>query len=388
MESTTVTSKHSPAGLSRWDRPLPALAKRLLKFPLFDALAAPHGVSRYLELIHPLWSLEEERAIVVDVQRETADVRTLTLRPAGSRPAFRAGQFVNLTVDVEGVRLTRCYSISCSEHRGDDLLQITVKAHPDGKVSEWLHEHAEPGLVVGLTRAMGDFTLPSARPEHVVLVSGGSGITPTMSILRTLCDEGHAGRVTFLSYARSRSELIFGDELETIAARHRNVRLVTPFTRQAPGPFSAGLGGRFEAAHLAAVAPDYAEAEAYVCGPGGLIDAVRDVFEAADAGDHLHVERFEPAPRSAAHAGTVTGRVRFAASDVTKSNDGRTLLEQAEAAGLSPEHGCRMGICHSCTCRLESGRVRNVNTGQLSSEAGTRIQLCVNAPLGDVTVEL
>jgi stearoyl-CoA 9-desaturase NADPH oxidoreductase len=379
-------SLHPAASLR--GRPLSPWARRLLASPLLDALASPHGVSRYLELVSPLWSLDEERAVVTRVHRETADAVTLTLRPNEPSPGFRAGQFVRVQVEVEGTRRTRCYSISCSEHRDDGQIQITVKADPKGVVSRFLNDHAAPGLVVGLSPADGDFTLPAARPDRLLLVSGGSGITPVMSMLRTLCDEGHDRPVTFLHYARSRGDLIFGDELEALAAVHPNVTLVTVFTRSAPGPHSRGLAGHFDRTHLGVAAAGHAQAEVYVCGPEGLIDAVRHARAAEGVVGRLHVERFQaPAAPSTPSEGA-TGRIRFGGSAVTVDNDGRTLLEQAEAAGLRPEHGCRMGICHTCTRRLESGRVRDVRTGETCAEPGADIQLCVNAPAGDVTIDL
>ena len=114
---------------------------------------------------------------------------------------FQAGQFVQITVDIDGVRRTRCYSPACSQHRADGRIEMTIKAHPEGLVSQYLHAHAAPGLVVGLSQADGTFLLPDERPGKVLLISGGSGITPVLSMLRTLCDEGYSGDVTFLHYA-------------------------------------------------------------------------------------------------------------------------------------------------------------------------------------------
>src|SRR6185437_10264259 len=108
---------------------------------------------------------------------------------------------VRLTVEIAGVRETRCYSPACGEHAGGDI-EVTVKAHPAGRVSRYLNEHAHAGMLVGLSAAEGDFVLPLERPERLLLISSGSGITPVMSMLRTLCAEGHAGGVTFLHYAR------------------------------------------------------------------------------------------------------------------------------------------------------------------------------------------
>ena len=191
-------------------------APRLLRSRLLEALAAPHGVDRYLELIRPTWSLRDLWAEVTGVRRESVDSVTLTLRPDERWRGFRAGQFIQLTVEIAGVRETRCYSLACGE-QSDREIEITVKAHPAGRVSLYMNERARPGMIVGLSEAEGDFVLPSERPERLLLISGGSGITPVMSLLRTLRDEGHPGRVTFLHYARAKRHIPYRDELERIA---------------------------------------------------------------------------------------------------------------------------------------------------------------------------
>ena len=193
---------------------------------LLEALATPHGIDRYLELVSPMLTVRELRAEVTDVHRSTADSVTLTLRPTRQWRGFRAGQFVQLTVEIDGVRRTRCYSPSCSQYRSDGRIEITVKAHPEGLVSQYLHANARPGLVVGLSQADGTFCLPDERPERSLLVSGGSGITPVLSMLRTLCDEGYAGEIVFLHYAYTAADVAHGAELQSLAAAHDNVRVV------------------------------------------------------------------------------------------------------------------------------------------------------------------
>src|SRR6201995_418292 len=149
---------------------------------LLEALATPHGVDRYLELVSPMLTVRELRAEVTEVRRPTADTVTLTLRPTRQWRGFRAGQFVQLTIDIDGVRRTRCYSPSCSQYRADGRIELTVKAHPDGLVSNHLVATARPGLVVGLSQADGTFCLPDERPDRIVLISGGSGITPVLAM--------------------------------------------------------------------------------------------------------------------------------------------------------------------------------------------------------------
>jgi ferredoxin-NADP reductase len=358
------------------------LGRRVLGSALLEALAAPHGVDRYLELIRPSWSLHEARAEVVEVRRQTADSVTLTLRPNENWKGFSTGQFVRLTVEIEGVRHTRCYSPACSE-RAPDRIEITVKRHPEGKVSGFLNRLASPGMVVGLSAADGDFALPSKRPDRLLLISGGSGITPVVSMLRTLCDEGYAGPVAFVHYARTPDRVPYRRELAEMARRQPNVRVELAYTREAGGT----LTGHLSRDHLRVVGPELAGAPAYVCGPPGLIESARRIW-AEDGIEHLlHIESF--LPRSLALTSeSAEGSVSFARAGRQVANSGRSLLEQAEHAGLSPQFGCRMGICHTCTCRKTAGSVRNLVSGEVSSTDEEDIQICVSAPLGDVELDL
>jgi ferredoxin-NADP reductase len=327
-------------------------------------------------------TVRELRAVVTRVERSTADSVTLTLRPTRQWRGFQAGQFVQITVEIDGVRGTRCYSPAGSQHRPDGRIELTVKAHPAGLVSRYLHANAKPGLVVGLAPADGVFTLPNPRPERVLLISGGSGITPVISMLRTLCDERYSGEVGFLHYAATEHDVAYLDDLRALAARHENVRLALAYTRLEVG---GDLQGRFHKSHLDAVAPWHAEAEAFLCGPAGLMKAVRAYYAARKIDGRLRAEEFAPAP-VVALTGEPTGEVRFGSTMVP--NDGSTLLEQAEAAGLSPEYGCRMGICFSCTQVKTSGCTQNIRTGELNRDPDTEVQLCINRPVGDVAIDL
>jgi stearoyl-CoA 9-desaturase NADPH oxidoreductase len=360
--------------------PLETVASKL---GALEALATPHGVDRYLELVHPMLTVRELRAVVTDVERSTSDSVTLTLRPTRQWRGFEAGQFVQIAVDINGVRHTRCYSPSCSQYRSDGRIEITIKAHPQGLVSQYLHANAKPGLVLGLSQADGTFRLPAQRPERLVLISGGSGITPVLSMLRTLTDEGYAGDIVFLHYAFTENDVAHLAELRDVAARHPKVRLVLAYTKQAEG---GDLHGLFDETHLAEVAPWYAaDAHTYLCGPPGLMATIREHYAAKGIEDTLHTEEFTP-PVVAPADGDASGTITF--GDIVVENSGATLLEQAEAAGLTPEFGCRMGICFTCTKVKTSGCTRDVRNGELHTDPDTEVQLCISAPVGDVAIDL
>jgi stearoyl-CoA 9-desaturase NADPH oxidoreductase len=359
--------------------PVTTPARRLLKSGLVDLLVGPHGIDRYLELIRPDLTVHEARAEVLAVRHQTPRSVTLTLRPNCAWRGFRAGQFVRVGVDIDGVRRTRTYSPAGSERRGAESLELTITEHPGGLVSGHLCRHVRPGTIVHLGPAQGDFVLPEPRPERLVLISGGSGITPVLSMLRTLCDEGHRGDVAFLHYARTAEDWLYHDELEALAAAHRNLRVRYVATREG--------GGHVDANAIAALLGEAGldRAHAAVCGPRPLIEAVTEIF--AGASERVWAETFAP-PSLSVSGAAAKGTVRFLRSGVVAEIGEGSLLEQAEAAGLAPEFGCRMGICHTCTCRKTAGPVRNVLTGEVSDEEDEDIQLCVSVPSGNVALDI
>lgn len=343
----------------------------MLGSDLLDLLTGPHGVDRYTELVAPTWTLGEARAKVIEVRPSTPRSVTLTLAPnerfTSSCPA-KAGQYVNLTVDIDGRRHTRCYSPANAE--GAAHLELTIGRHDGGLVSNYLYERARRGMIVGLAGVGGDFVLPTVRPRRILFVSGGSGITPVMAMLRTLVAEGHRGEIAFVHYARTVAEACYRDEL----AMMPGVRVLHGYTRADAGD----LVGRFGADHLAAAmaSPD----GVFVCGPASLVDGVRMHC------DNVYTESFvlpvmEPANPSG-------GRITFSDSGIDVIDDGGPLLEQAESASLTPQNGCRMGICHTCTRRKTAGTVRNLVTGAVSTLPDEDVQICVSVPVGDVDLSL
>ena len=354
-----------------------SLRKRVLSSDLVDLLTGPHGVDRYTELVAPTWTIGEARAKVVDVRRTTPRSVTLTLAPNAafnqSGHHVQAGQYVNLTVDIDGRRHTRCYSPANAE--GSPNLELTIGHHDGGLVSTYLCERARRGMVVGLAGVGGDFVLPEERPRRILLVSGGSGITPVMAMLRTLVAEGHpqtkGAEIAFVHYARSPQEACYRDELAAL----KRVKVLHGYTRSGAGD----LVGSFGPEHLAAAmrSPD----AVFVCGPTTLVEAVQQHC------DNVYTESFVP-PVFDTPVNPSGGRITFSDSGIDVTDDGRSLLEQAESAGLTPQNGCRMGICHTCTRRKTAGTVRNLTTGAVSAGADEDIQICVSVPVGDIDIAL
>jgi ferredoxin-NADP reductase len=325
---------------------------------LAGALVWPRTLDDWLELVAPLHSSSEIRARVVDVVRETHDVSTLVLEPNARWRGHRAGQHVLLTAEVDGVRRTRCFSVSSPE--GETPIRLTIKAHPHGRVTPKLVSGALRGGIVTLSEPRGDFVLPEILPERILFLSGGSGVTPVMSMMRTLLARGHRGRVAFAHWARSPDDVIFD--------------------------YGTTFFGQFRAGDLMELDPDFHLWDTWLCGPDGMMRVVKAAFAARGAEHRVRTEQFALSRSDAGGTGA-EGEVRFVRSRRSAKGKG-PILPLAETAGVNPKSGCRMGICRSCVCRKVSGTTRDVRTGEVSSEGDVDIQLCINAPVGAVEIDL
>ncbi len=333
-------------------------------FKALVALTTPLLPEDYLSLIDPLWSTTELRGRVVGVRRETARATTLTIRPGRAWTGHRAGQYVRIGVDIDGVRHWRTYSLSGPE--GDGFITITVQALPDGHVSRHLVDATPVGSIVRLEPATGDFVLASPLPRKLLMITAGSGITPVMAMLRTL---GSHPDAVLLHSAPTAADVIFDDELRRVPG----LRLTVRHTRDE---------GRFDLASLDELCPDWREREAYVCGPAELLDAATERWSAHL--DRLHLERFTPPARSTGGEG---GTVTY--GDTTVDVDGgASLLEAAEDAGVLMPSGCRMGICFSCVLPLRDGQVRDLRTGEIHGEPGHLVQTCISGATGTARLDL
>jgi stearoyl-CoA 9-desaturase NADPH oxidoreductase len=330
---------------------------------LAGLVATPLAPSHYVALFRPL---ARGRARIEAVTRETPTVVTLTLQP-GAWAGHVPGQHVRVGIELDGRIATRCYSISSAAGRRDGCFTITVKAQ--GRVSNALTA-AAPGHTVTVSEPTGEFVLPSE--SRLLFITGGSGITPIASMLRTYAN-GAMPDVEHVHFARSPDEVIFGDELAALAAAHPTYRRHVFITGD------TAPSRRLDRALLDDRVPDWATRTTLACGPTPLLEA------AAFASPR--VERF--GVHLAPPADAIGGRVRFRTSGRSAISDGRTpLLRLAEDTGIAAPHGCRMGICHSCDVTLTAGCVRDLRTGHRIDEPGARIQTCVCAAAGDVELAL
>ncbi len=365
----------SIAPASPWAR-LRARATRVA-----EAATTPLVPADFLDLFAPLRPGADLRGRVVDVQHETPDAATLLIKPGADWAGHVPGQYLRLGVDVDGVRQWRAYSLTHGP-RADKLISITVKAVPDGLVSNFLVHRFRPGTLVHLDQAAGDFVLPPDGGK-LLFVTAGSGITPVIGMLRNLFPSTDSGvlrpersadfDIVVLHVAPSRPDSIFRSDLEALHDAGA-IRLVARYDDQ---------HGLLDLEHLTDLVPDLGARTTFACGPGGLLDALAQHHELA--GLPLFTEQFRTSRIADAGEG---GSVSFTCNDTEVQAPGDSpILEAAEAAGVLMPSGCRMGICFGCVLPLREGSVRDLRTGAITTavpgESGDiKIQTCINAAAG------
>ncbi len=352
------------------------------------ASAAPSGGPVAAPRGRPLRSRAFVPVQVLAVRDESDEIRTFRLaRPEAF--AFVAGQFLTVRVQVDGRPLARCYSIS-SAPSSVGYLEISVRRQ--GLVSGALHATCVPGSVLFIKPPAGRFVYPAADARPIVLVAGGVGITPCLSMLRHASETEPGRPVTLLFSVRSEQEVPFERELAEIARGHPRIRVAITVTRAA-GPTVYRVG-RLDESMVRETLTSPADSLCYLCGPTPMVEAARAALLSAGVPKaQIHDEVFQAAAAIGAKSASTcaAARARLAlelSHKVVDVSPGATLLEAAEAAGASIPSLCRSGVCGTCKTRLISGDV------QFSSDAVDAEELaqgyilpCVTWPVGDCNLE-
>lgn len=357
---------------------IPAATRRVLQAA--RALTTPLLPDDYIELINPMWSTRELRGQIVRLRPETHDTTTVVVRPSFPWPGHRPGQYLRIGAEINGVRHFRAYTITSDPDHPDGLISVTVKCVEDGQMSPYFARDASPGSLVLLGEVEGTFGLPEPPPRRCLFVSAGSGITPIMSLLRSL-DRRHAiDDVVHLYWMRTERDFIFGDMLRDLQRRRPGYKLDVHLSSQE---------GRFAPSDLDRLCPDWRERHAFLSGPGELLDALKEHWKRDGDPERMCMERFQPKIGGDEVQPGMGGTVRFRVTDVEGICDGRTpILVGGEKEGALLPFGCRMGVCHTCIGRLAEGRVRDLRTGEVHGERGEMIRTCINCPEGHVEIEL
>lgn len=343
-----------------------------------------------------VWDDNAEQLLVCrGIVRVTEEISTFVFEALEPR-FFRhlPGQYLTLTVDIDGQLVSRCYTISSPATR-PYALSISVKREPGGLVSNWLHDHLRVGDRVRATGPLGSFTFAEHPAAKYLFLSAGVGITPSMSMIRTLHDLAEPSDVVLVHSVRSPEHIVFRSELNHLAASDPNLRVA--ITCEDAGDDSwDGRRGRLTSDLLAEIAPDLHEREIFLCGPAAYMAAAQELLTAAgvDAA-RIHIESFvfdvvEAPSEDAAGADAAAFSVQFTRSNQTVqcASDG-TVLQAAIAAGIRVPSSCGGGMCGTCKTTLVRGSVDMKHDGGIRPKeiAQGKILLCCSKPLEDLIVE-
>ncbi|MGW2405529.1 2Fe-2S iron-sulfur cluster-binding protein [Streptomyces sp. NPDC001739] len=335
------------------------------------------------------------RLRVLDVIAETAEAHSLVLQAppeSADRFAYRPGQFLTLKLPgADGGPAARCYSLASSPHTGEPM-KITVKRVAGGYGSHWVCDHVTAGQELEVLPPAGTFT-PRSLDRDLLLVAGGSGITPVLSIAKSALAQGR-GRVALLYANRDEPAVIFRDELRQLTEHHPDRLLVIHWLES--------LQGRPAADRLSTVLAPYADREAFVCGPEPLMGAVEQGLRALGTpGDRIHRERFFSLSGDVFDTPAVVEGTTPVADSTTVRDDstaeveldgetrtvrwpsGTPLLDVLLAAGVDAPYSCREGACSACTCRIVAGEVKMLRNDVLDDQdvADGYVLACQAVPL-------
>jgi glycine betaine catabolism B len=380
-------------------------------------------------LMPPSWSPEcwsdAEHAHLVcrKVLDVTHDVKSFLFEaPEGHVFRFDPGQFITIQLEIDGRHVSRCYTISSPPTR-PHLIAITVKRVVGGPVSNWLHDNVIPGSRIAVAAPLGSFTIAGRNAAKYLFLSAGSGVTPVMSMTRTLYDLGSDADILFIHSARTPADIIFRRELDAMASMTPNIRVANICEDDHPFERWHGLRGRLSTAALQALAPDLTERVTFTCGPSAYMASVRNIL--AEIGYDMrnyHEESFSfetlsvptrPAVDAIGQALSETVRplagqsptlsdagsqensaavysVEFARTGrtITCGAD-ETVLDAAWTAGLTPPSSCTQGMCGTCKTTVLSGQVDMQHNGGIRPKEvdQNKILICCSKPLSDLRID-
>lgn len=349
-------------------------------------------VSFWLEQAGSTQATDRCLAEVVSIDRETADAVSLWLKPNSLFPGFEAGQYVNIGMTVNGVVHTRSYSFSASP-RQDGLVRLTIKKSPNGVVSTHAVEGLKTGTLIELGDVFGDMTMSHTQPNlaeqgaSMLLLAAGSGITPMMSLIDSLNQQGWPAKATLVYWARNPQDVIFDSTFAKLAAENDNftyVRALEEGANTDMGDFQ----GRPSAEQFKQLGIDLSLTDVYACGPDGFMKALQSLI--GTKAKSFHAESFTPATLAIdPNAEVKTFPITLSLSNrVVEVPNNKPLLKALLDQGINAPHGCGMGICNTCSCEKLLGTTQNLQNQTVCASGNTALRLCVNAAQSPLTLEL
>jgi ferredoxin-NADP reductase len=340
------------------------------------------------------------RLRVGSIVTETPSVKTIRLLPDSNGRflpfTFVPGQFLNVAFWIGGARMNRSYSISSSPTQRE-YVEVTVRREPRGAVSRHIDDLLKVGDLIEAGGPVGRFTFTGTEADSIVLIAGGVGITPMMSIARYLTSRAWDGDIYFIYTCRTPQDFIFANEIADL--QRRNPRLHVAVTVTSAEDTWDGPRGRISKEWLTQTVPALASRRIHLCGPPPMMEATKALLaELGVPPDQVKTEAFGATrPALAAPGASVKPTALATGPLVTFSKNGKsakihlgqTVLELSEELGIGIENSCRVGTCGVCKVKLTSGEVEMAVEDALDPDdkANGIILACQARPLGAVTVE-
>lgn len=328
---------------------------------------------------------------VSNIHRETHDVKTFRfVNPQGEIPFIhRPGQYMTLTLIIEGQSVKRSYTIASAPSQRAHV-ELSIKRNSAGLVSRFMHDQLKVGDSIRIGAPSGKFFFEDHQSHAVVLIGGGVGITPLMSILRDLTDRSWHGSIYLINAVRSHDDVIYKAELAGLVSRFENLRVLTYYSQSDPLEFDPDPSNRWQhksgyinADDLATILPDLSELPIFLCGPEPMMQAVRNMFVSLGIPNEQITNEEFVSPRVSSdnfensftkESSWAIGQKRAAtvtfdlSSQTIEVDTSTTVLEAAEQAGIAMPWECRSGICGQCKVRCTTGRVIMNSRDALSSD--------------------
>lgn len=335
---------------------------------------------------------------IKEIRKETVDTNTLIFEKPERPFTYQPGQFLTLILPIKDEKVRRSYSL-CTSPYSDEFPAITVKRVESGKVSNYLNDHMKKGDVFDVMEAAGHFVpdLNKGQEKNYILFAGGSGITPLISIIKSILIVESGSKITLVYQNRNNNSTIFKGDLEQIKAKYPGRFNQIDVLSQPEGNWG-GYRGRIDAAMATDILLDISgnkisAAEYYLCGPTGYMQTVFDTLIDFDVPENqLHKESFysgEPKSKSIEHEQTVDHEIEVKIIldgeeyDVHVPQD-KTILEAALDKNIDMPFSCQSGLCTACRGKLIQGRVDMAEEDGLSEEEINNgyILNCMSKPLG------
>lgn len=359
----------------------------------FSLLNHSSSIKNYCEpliqQVIPSYQADSHSAKVISLTHISVNTFSLILRPSQTWGLFKAGDHVPLHITKDGACFTRYFTIASSpQHfRQTGLIELCIRTQSQTpaqtSITQFIKDTLQTGMRVNLSKASGEFHLPSNTQEKILMIAGGSGITPFRSMLQQLSMRSeYRANITLMYYARKEEDFLFKQELLNMSAQGiLDVHFINTLSQ-----------GHFSEAQIKVYCPNALNHQVYLCGPGSMIEQGKDILiQQGLLPESIHHEYFGPNINTGSQNlnAETDFLVQFKSlSENVIAPSHKSLLNLAQESGLNPTYGCGIGVCHQCICKKQSGQVRNIKTGKLSDTGAEEIQLCISQPHSNVVLDL